>query len=123
MVIAVDFDGTITDKNSFPQIGEIKEYAAEAIHNLQKAGHMIILWTCREGFYLDEAKKWLKEHNIIIKFYNFSPYQLQSRKIVADVYIDDKNVFMVDNVDWHKIEEYILKLGDSRTEIKSYSND
>ena len=36
---------------------------------------------------------------------------------------DDKNVFMVDNVDWHKIEKYILKLGDSRTEIKSYSND
>ena len=49
--------------------------------------------------------------------YNWSPYQLQSRKIVADVYIDDKNVFMVDDVDWYKIEEYILGLGNKETKI------
>ena len=49
---------------------------------------------------------------------NFSPYQLQSRKIVADVYVDDKNVFMVDNVDWRKIEEYILGLSDSKVNVK-----
>ena len=117
MVIAIDFDGTITDKNIFPQIGEPKEYAVEAIHNIQKAGHQIVLWTCREGYSLEEAKKWLQENGIIISFYNFSPYQLQSRKIVADVYIDDKNVFMVDDVDWHKIEKYILSLADSCTKI------
>ena len=33
MVIAVDFDGTLTDKNIFPQIGVMKEYALEAIHS------------------------------------------------------------------------------------------
>lgn len=42
MVIAVDFDGTLTDKNIFPQIGEMKEYALEAIHNLQVAGNKIV---------------------------------------------------------------------------------
>lgn len=120
MVIAVDFDGTLTDKNVFPQIGEMKEYAREAIHNLQAAGHKVVLWTCREGRYLDDAREWLNEHGIDLDFYNFSPYQLQSRKIVADVYVDDKNVFMVDNVNWHKIEEYIFSLVDSKVIIKEY---
>lgn len=117
MVIAIDFDGTITDKNEFPSIGEPKEYAVEAIHNLQAAGHKCILWTCREGKYLEAAKKWLIVNGIYLDDYNFSPYQLQSRKIVADVYIDDKNVFMVDNVDWHKIEKYILSLGNKEVKI------
>lgn len=37
MVIAVDFDGTLTDKNIFPQIGEMKEYALEAITTLAES--------------------------------------------------------------------------------------
>ena len=52
--------------------------------------------------------------------YNFSPYQLQSRKIVADIYIDDKGCFMVDDVDWHKIEEYIFSIQNKETKIKEY---
>lgn len=70
MVIAVDFDGTLTDKDIFPQIGEMKEYALEAIHNLQAAGNKIVLWTCREGRYLDDAREWLNEHGIDLDFYN-----------------------------------------------------
>ena len=119
MVIACDFDGCITTKNCFPDIAPIREYAAEAIHNLQAAGHKIVLWTCREGKYLDDARKWLNDHGIDLDYYNYSLYQLQSRKIVADVYIDDKNVFMVDDVDWHKIEKYILALNDRNCVIKN----
>lgn len=63
----------------------------------------------------------MNNHGIHLDCYNYSPYQLQSRKIVADVYIDDKNVFMVDDVDWHKIEEYILSLTDRSSKI--YSGD
>ena len=62
----------------------------------------------------------IHDNDINLSGYNYSPYQLQSRKIVADIYIDDKNVFMVDNVDWYKIEEYILGLSDSKVNIKEY---
>lgn len=117
MVIAIDFDGTITDKNDFPNIGEPKEYAFEAIKNIQAAGHKIILWTCRYGKSLENAINWLAKNNIKFDAYNENLYPLESRKIVADIYIDDKNVFMVDAVDWHKIENYILSLGDKQVKI------
>lgn len=117
MVIAIDFDGTITDKNEFPQIGKWKEHAIEAIKNIQCHGHNCILWTCREGYYLDLAKEALEKEGLKLSGYNYSPYQLQSRKIVADIYIDDKNVFMVDDVDWYKIETYILSLKNKETRI------
>jgi hydroxymethylpyrimidine pyrophosphatase-like HAD family hydrolase len=117
MVIAIDFDGTITDKNIFPEIGAFKEHVLEAIKNFQEHGHKVVMWTCREGIYLDDAKNALHRKGIFLDGYNFSPYQLQSRKIVADVYIDDKNVFMVDDVDWYKIEEYVLSLGDKEVKI------
>lgn len=117
MVIAVDFDGTITDKNIFPEIGKFKEHAIDALKNLQKHGHKVVLWTCREGAWLDCARGALFQEGLQLDGYNYSPYQLQSRKIVADVYIDDKNVFMVDDVDWYKIEEYILGLKNKETKI------
>lgn len=118
MVIAVDFDGTITDKNMFPEIGKIKEHAIEAIKNIQQHGHKVILWTCREGIHLERAVSWLHDQGINLAGYNYNQfYQLQSRKIVADVYIDDKNVFMVDDVDWYKIEKYIIEMGDRESRI------
>ena len=117
MVIAIDFDGCITDKNIFPEIGKFKEHALDTIINFQRHGHQVVLWTCREGHYLDDARKSLELMGITLQGYNWSPYQLQSRKIVADVYIDDKNVFMVDDVDWYKIEKYVLGLGNKETKI------
>ena len=62
MVIAIDFDGTLTTENCFPNIAPLRPYAAEAIHNLQAAGHRCVLWTCREGIYLDEAREFLNQN-------------------------------------------------------------
>ena len=117
MVIAIDFDGTITERNEFPHIGKIREHAIEAIKNLQKHGHKCVLWTCRFGVSLAAAREKLQELGLILDGYNESPYELDSRKIVADVYIDDKNVFMVDGVDWYKIEKYILSLNVPQVKI------
>lgn len=117
MVIAIDFDGTITEKNEFPYIGKVREYAFEAIKNLQSHGHKCILWTCRCGQSLNEAIQFLLDNGVKMDGYNANVYPLESRKIVADVYVDDKNVFMVDNVDWHKVEQYILGLGNTEVKI------
>lgn len=117
MVIAVDFDGTITEKNIFPEIGKAREHAFEAIRHFQELGHKCILWTCRYRRSLNEAIQFLLDNGIRMDGYNSNLYPLNSRKIVADVYIDDKNVFMVDDVDWYKIEEYILGLKNKETTI------
>ena len=123
MVIAIDFDGCITEKNIFPEIGKAREHAFEAIRHFQELGHKCILWTCRYGQSLIEAINWLSKNNVKMDAYNENLYPLQSRKIVADIYIDDKNVFMVDDVDWYKIEEYILSLGNKETKIIIGEND
>ena len=117
MVIAIDFDGTITEKNEFPHIGKIREHAFDAIKNLQANGHKCVLWTCRYGESLNEAIQFLLDRGVQMDGYNSNVYPLESRKIVADVYVDDKNVFMVDSVDWYKIEKYILSLGNQEVKI------
>ena len=96
MKIAVDFDGTIVD-NKYPKIGKPKLFAFETLLELQKKGHDLILWTYRSGSKLDEAVAFCKEHGL--EFYavnkNYPEEQeddRMSRKIAADVYIDDRNL-------------------------------
>lgn len=96
MKIAVDFDGTIVE-NKYPGIGKPKLFAFETLRELQKQGHNLILWTYRSGSKLDEAVAFCKEHGV--EFYavnkNFPEEQedgRMSRKIAADIYIDDRNI-------------------------------
>jgi hypothetical protein len=96
MKIAVDFDGTIVE-NKFPRIGKPKLFAFETLLQLQKQGHLLILWTYRSGEYLDEAVDFCYENGL--EFYavnkNFPEEKFNStisRKIDADIYIDDKNL-------------------------------
>ena len=97
MKIAVDFDGTIVE-HRYPQIGEEKLFAFETLKQLQKLGHLLILWTFRHGKELDEAIEFCKKRGI--EFYainrsypeeEFDPETI-SRKIDVEVFIDDRNV-------------------------------
>ncbi len=97
MVIAVDFDGTIVE-HKFPKIGKPIPFAVETLKELHKQGHQLILWTYRAGKYLNEAVEYCKSKGL--EFYavnsnepneEFDPIN-RSRKIYADVYIDDRNV-------------------------------
>lgn len=97
MKIAVDFDGTIVE-HRYPQIGEEKLFAFETLKQLQKLGHQLILWTFRTGKELVEAVEYCKKKGIVFYAVNksfpeeeFDP-QLVSRKIDADIFIDDRNV-------------------------------
>lgn len=96
MKIAVDFDGTIVE-NKYPKIGKPKLFAFETLLQLQKDGHLIILWTFRSGRQLDEAVEFCRSNGL--EFYavnkNYPEEKFDStisRKIDADIYIDDKNL-------------------------------
>ena len=97
MKIAIDFDGTIVE-HRYPLIGEEKLFAFETLKQLQKLGHLLILWTFRTGKELDEAIEFCRNRGV--EFYavnksfpeeEFDPETI-SRKIDADVFIDDRNV-------------------------------
>lgn len=94
--IAVDFDGTlVTDR--WPEIGEPIKETIDYILERQKYGAKLILWTSRTGSLLDAAVDWCSEHGIIFDAINSNLPEViatfggrDSRKITADLYIDDK---------------------------------
>ena len=96
LIIAVDFDGTIVE-DAFPKVGEPMIFAFDTLKRLQSEGHRLILWTYRNGKRLDEAVAFCKENDL--EFYavnkNFPEEEYDekySRKIHADLFIDDRNV-------------------------------
>lgn len=109
MIIAIDFDNTITVGNNFPKIGKVRKNAIEVIKNLQKHGHKCFLWTCRAGKYLEDAKNFLESKGLVMDGYNVSELDCvnNGRKPIADIYIDDCNIF-TKSIDWKQIEKYIL---------------
>lgn len=96
MTIAVDFDGTIVE-NRYPKIGKPLLFAIETLKKLQEEGHQIILWTYRTGSELEEAVDFCRKKGIIFYAVNKSYPEEDfdnslSRKIQADVFIDDRNI-------------------------------
>jgi hydroxymethylpyrimidine pyrophosphatase-like HAD family hydrolase len=95
-IIAVDFDGTIVE-HDYPRIGKEMLFAFSTLKALQAKGHKLILWTFREGETLDEAVDYCKNNGIEFYAVNKSYPEEQfdssiSRKINADIFIDDRNV-------------------------------
>lgn len=94
MIIAVDFDGTIVE-NKYPQIGKEIPFAISTLKKLQFDGHLLILWTVREGKSLEEAIAFCRQHGIefyaINRNYPEETY-IHCRKVNADFFIDDRNV-------------------------------
>jgi hypothetical protein len=94
--IAVDFDGTIVE-HEYPKIGKEKLFAFQTLRELEKRGARIILWTFRTGKDLEDAVSFCKQNGVEFYAVNKSyPEEVQdetvSRKIDADIYIDDKNL-------------------------------
>lgn len=121
MVIAVDFDGTIVE-HKYPAIGKEKTFAFETLKSLQKKGHQLILWTYRSGQELKDAVEYCRNNGL--EFYavnaNFPEEQFNdsiSRKIVADIYIDDRNIggFLGWGEIWH-----LLNSDATDSEINDY---
>lgn len=91
-IAAVDFDGTLSLDSSYPHIGRFNTDLFEALMKLKNIGYLIVLWTCREGKELNEAVEWCKMNGLEFDAINENPpiIPFKSRKVVADIYIDDR---------------------------------
>ncbi len=96
MILAIDFDGTIVE-HRYPAIGRTRPFAFETLKALQKKNHRLILWSHRSGSELDDAVFFCRENGL--EFYAVNKNypeerwdENDSRKILADIYIDDRNL-------------------------------
>lgn len=116
-ILAIDFDDTIAD-TSYPEIHGLKKDAREYINKLYSDEWYIIIWTCRANndnskmpynmmfeFLQKEGINYHKineQHDGLLDFFG------DTRKISADYYIDDKNIFGLPS--WKKIYKYLSKV-------------
>ena len=109
-IIAVDFDGTIVE-HKYPEIGSVIPGSFEVLRELQEKGHKLILWTVRDGIDLQNAVDFCLENGIMFYAVNeshpneeFNKYI--SRKINADIFIDDRNIGGF--IGWDNIRHLLL---------------
>lgn len=100
-IIAVDFDGTITKTNNYPfkpTLEDLQDNCVAVLQHCKEHGFIIILWTCREGAFLQDAVDFCKEVGIPIDYVNenckevIDSWGSTSRKIFANYYVDDLNL-------------------------------
>lgn len=104
-IIGIDFDGTcVTDLFSYvgDNIG-----AASVLRKLADK-NLLILYTVRDGKYLQDAVDWFKYNHINLYSVNYNPEPVSSSpKLYCDYYIDDRNIGtpLTDKgyVDWNKM--------------------
>jgi hydroxymethylpyrimidine pyrophosphatase-like HAD family hydrolase len=116
MIIAVDFDGTIVE-HKFPKIGKEIPDSIITLKYLQEKGHKLILWTYRSGKELEEAVKYCKKKGLTFYAVNndFEGEEFDnsySRKIYADIYIDDRNILGIP--EWKEIYKLIIDKGNNK---------
>lgn len=96
-VIAVDFDGTLSFAK-YPGVGNPNKKLFGSLVLEQLKGAKIILYTCRTGEQLKDAVEFCREQGLWFDAVNenlpdnIEYYGGDTRKINADVYIDDKAV-------------------------------
>ncbi len=109
MIIAVDFDGTIV-KHKYPSIGKEIPFAIKTLKLIKERGHQLILWTYRSGKELNNAVEFCEKRGLTFHAINNNFEEefdnISSRKIYADIYIDDRNILGIP--EWGKIYELIV---------------
>ena len=109
-ILAIDFDLTICISD-YPKLGTERPGAGAVIRQFVKDGYGVVINTCRSGVDLGNAINWLHQNNIPYHFVNsnfphlISEYGSDTRKISADVYIDDKCLTGLPK--WWKIDKII----------------
>lgn len=94
MIIAVDYDGVLSLD------GKPNRRLIDMLRHEQSRGAVVILWTCRYGRSLVEAVRQLNKWGFRPNHVNancpevIGRFGCDTRKVYADVYIDDKNARM-----------------------------
>lgn len=111
MIIAIDYDGTITNDAT----NEIRQEALEYIPRLHYMGCQLVLWTARKEEAYNEAVDKLCECGLWAYFNAIDIFEYgYTGKIIADVYLDDKAIIK-DDFDWHEAFKYInIKIKEER---------
>ena len=102
LIIAVDFDDTLVEAgDKFPEIKkptklmtQLVELKNNPLYHIQ-----LILWTCREDEYLDQAIEYCKKHGLTFDAVNEEApatlkWKPKGRKPFAHIYIDDRGLSM-----------------------------
>lgn len=104
-VIAVDFDGTLVE-NKFPEIGKVNRELIKTLLRLKKTRNAkIVLWTCREGSFLDKAVETCKAEGLKFDAINENAVETKGfaeHKILAAAYIDDRAISPDDFIKEHR---------------------
>lgn len=120
--IGIDFDSTLV-YNCHPYIGGEVPGAVRVVKRLQKAGHVLILYTMRVDGLLADAKKWCADRDIEFTYINRNGmYETGSRKVYFHCLIDDKalgvplihhphDVNRKPFVDWLEVEKLLVEKG------------
>lgn len=100
LIIAFDFDGILCN-NEFPDIGRPNYNMVSLARELMDGGHEVVLWTSRVGRELERAIEWCEDRGLRFCAHNENvpsniaqykaKYPNGTRKVYADIYIDDHN--------------------------------
>lgn len=138
-IICVDFDATLSMLDEFPNCGNPSR-GFGVLKKYRENGGKLILWTCRSDDHLQVALDFCKEQGLEFdavntnlegqskKWKDLHPGIVMSRKIYADMYIDDKDpVAIIRGIDWDLIDLMInekdaLIFPDENTEVYGMAN-
>ncbi len=105
-IVAVDFDGTLA-VTKYPEIIKPIPKMIRYCKRLQKGGAILILYTCRKGKELQDAVEWCEGQGLVFDYINENTAEniasyggIDTRKIFAHEYIDDKAINPVREAMW-----------------------
>ena len=120
-IVAVDFDCTLTKVDTYPFAEQPNEIAFNILKEYKRRGNKLILWTCRTGFALDNALNLCNKQGLEFNAVNDNLKECtnawrelhkgidMSRKIYADMYIDDRDPHsLIYGIDWDSTCKLLL---------------
>lgn len=110
-ILSIDFDNTLAIVENFPHINGLRPGAKKYVNKLYDEGYYIQIWTCRtdkkgECNDMTKAKEFLTQEGV--KFHKINEnhpalteaFKSDSRKLSADLYIDDKGLWPLGIPSW-----------------------